>query len=119
MSVFISLVLRPTVFVPEAFWSSGVWRTTLPLGSTMSVTVFTKKFQFENCKKLTLGKTSKFELIYFFSLTSYRTGPRGYLIKLDEGNNFANRLNRVRHWLHPQISNLKLKNKKYRKKVEV
>ena len=37
----------------------------------MSETDFTEKFQFENCKKLTFDKTSKFERIYFNSRTSH------------------------------------------------
>ena len=40
----------------------------------MSDTDFTEKFQFENCKKLKIEKflkTSKFERIYFNSLTSH------------------------------------------------
>ena len=78
----------------------------------MCDTVFTEIFQVEKWKKLTFGKTSLFECIYFLSLTLYRVDPRGFLVELDVGNNFASNMNYVRHWLHPQISNLKLKNPK-------
>ena len=62
---------------------------------------------------------SKFELIYLVSLTVYGVGPRGFLVELDVENNFVNGLNLVRHWLHTQISNLKLKKLKSWIKVKV
>ena len=63
-------------------------------------------------EKLTFGKTSIFEFIYLDSHTFYRVSPSGFLIEPDVGNNFASRLNPVRHWFGPQMSHLKLKKPK-------